>query len=152
MSPYLRFHPERVRQPGTPLQFPWIRRVPILGLGCLVMAPMAAAQDHQGACPSGTLWEPYTEVCGEVRDLRHLFLPQATIPAGREVLPEDRAKTGGEIDWPVPGSMNAGTTYDPIHLRALKSGRLYTKIFVHLGGLPTAAGLPSILYTTATNN
>ena len=151
MNPFFRLHDEPVRRLGTASQSLWIRRVSMLGMLALAIAPMVAAQDHQAACPAGTLWEPYTEVCAEVRDLRHLFLLQLTIPAGGEAVSKGRTTSGGEIDWPVPGSMAAGTTYDPNQLRALESGRLYTKMFVHPDGLPTAASLPNILYTTATS-
>jgi hypothetical protein len=83
--------------------------------------------------------------------MRHLFLPQVALPADTEAISKGRAVTGDEAKWPVPGSMAVGTTYDPNQLRALESGRLYTKMFVHPDGLPTSASLPNILYTTATS-
>ncbi len=151
MKPLLRLQQLLGRQPGATRPSPRIRWVPMVALVALVMTRIAAAQDLQAVCPEGTLWEPYTEVCAEVRDLRALFLLQLTTPAGSEAVSKGRTISGDEIDWPVPGSMAAGTTYDPNQLRALESGRLYTRMFVHPGGLPTAASLPNILYTTATS-
>ena len=102
------------------------------------LSPGVAAQT-QDECLEGTLWEPYTEVCAEVRDVREHFMPsQANQALGQSEL----------ADLPVPGGMAAGTTYR--ELPALESGRLHTKMFVQPDGLQPDADMP-LLYTTATS-
>ena len=78
----------------------------------------------QQSCPTGTLWEPYTEVCAEVRDVRNEFLPADVLPAGLE-----------GIEKLVPGKIAVGTYYHWDQLVALKSGRLHTRMFVYPAGL-----------------
>jgi len=93
----------------------------------------------QTSCPQGTLWEPYSESCADVRDVRDQFLPAL-------------AKTTTAIsDAPVPGTMSAGTAYASGQLVALESGRLHTRMFVHPDGLDHQDPLPTWLYTTATS-
>ena len=93
----------------------------------------------QDDCLEGTLWEPYTEVCADVRDVREQFMPsQANQALGQSEL----------ADLPVPGGMAAGTTY--LELPALENGRLHTKMFVQPDGLQQDADLP-LFYTTATS-
>ena len=112
------------------------RCFPFLAWGLLVFAGSGHAQSP---CPGGTLWEPYTEVCASVRDVRARFLPmvQKTIAV--------------HSDAPVPGTMTAGTAYAPEQLVALESGRLHARMFVYPDGLERDATLPSWLYTTATS-
>lgn len=106
--------------------------------GCGLLVLLAAVQ-AQGACPAGTLWEPYLEVCADVRDVQGEFLPA----------PE----TGTALlnDAPVPGTMTAGTAYAPDQLVALDSGRLHTRMFVYPNDLERDGPLPGWLYTTATS-
>lgn len=98
--------------------------------------PGIAADD----CAAGTLWEPYTMVCAEVRDMREQFLP--TIPEAVNSLPPMTE------DLAVPGGLSVGTIYEL--LPALNSGRLHTKMFVYPDGLQPDGDLP-LLYTTATS-
>jgi len=99
----------------------------------------AGAVQAQTVCPPATLWEPYSESCADVRDVRDQFLPPL-------------AKTTTAIsDAPVPGTMSAGTAYAAGQLVALESGRLHTKMFVHPDGLDHQDPLPTWLYTTATS-
>jgi hypothetical protein len=92
-------------------------------------------------CPDGTLWEPYSGLCAEVRDKQHEFLPQPTDKISRNTLTHDA---------PVPGSMSAGTRYVRNQLTANDSGRLHTRMFVYPEGLETDGPLPNWFYTTAT--
>lgn len=110
----------------------------VLLVAAAQFAPELAAQT-QDDCLEGTLWEPYTEVCADVRDVREEFLPsQATQSNNKDDL----------VDLPVPGGMAVGTTYR--ELPALDSGRLHTKMFVHPDGLQQDGDLP-LLYTTSTS-
>jgi hypothetical protein len=93
----------------------------------------------QQSCPTGTLWEPYTEVCAEVRDVRNEFLPADVLPAGLE-----------GIEKLVPGKIAVGTYYHWDQLVALKSGRLHTRMFVYPAGLQPD-GPFSWIFTTATS-
>lgn len=112
--------------------------VSALLLTVALLAPGVAAQT-QDDCLEGTLWEPYTEVCADVRDVREQFLPTQ---ASQSITQPDLA------ELPIPGGMAAGTTYR--ELPALSSGRLHTKMFVQPDGLQQDADLPT-LYTTATS-
>jgi len=106
--------------------------------GCGLLVSLAAIQ-VQAACPAGTLWEPYAEVCADVRDIRGEFLAANQDPI---------AMLDGA---PVPGSMSAGTAYAEGQLVSLQSGRLHTRMFVYPDGLERDAPLPAWLYTTATS-
>jgi hypothetical protein len=108
----------------------------VLSWGLLVFVASGQAQP---ACPDGSLWEPYSEQCADVRDARNEFLPAQQFSIA--VL----------HDAPVPGSMSAGTAYAPEHLLALDSGRLHTRMFVYPDGLEKDAAMPAWLYTTATS-
>lgn len=111
-----------------------------LGLALALPSSRLAAQT-QDDCPEGSLWEPYSAVCAEVRDVRDQFLPPAEeLTNGHSQLEVD--------DLPVPGGLAVGTTYR--ELVATYSGRLHTKMFVHPDGLQPDADLP-VLYTTATS-
>ncbi len=101
-----------------------------------MVAPVTYAQSD---CPGGELWEPYTQVCAEVRDLRSAFPLSKVTVAGKP-----------DTDLPVPGSMAVGTAYSPNQLVALESGRLHTKMFVYPNGVSPDGPLP-IFYTTATS-
>ena len=109
----------------------------ILIASCVCLVLVISMRAH-AACPPGTLWEPYTEVCADVRDVRAEFLPamQFSISA--------------HDDAPIPGSMSAGIAYAPDQLVALSSGRLHTRMFVYPDGLERDSALPAWLYTTAT--
>ena len=109
-----------------------------LALTASLLLPELAAR-AQDDCLEGTLWEPYSEVCADVRDVREQFMPsQAHQALGQSEL----------ADLPVPGGMAAGTIY--LELPALESGRLHTKMFVQPDGLQQDADLP-LFYTTATS-
>jgi len=108
--------------------------IPICGL--LAIAAVAQAQV---ACPAGMLWEPYSGVCADVRDIQGEFLSAPQISADFH------------SDAPVPGTMTAGTAYAPDQLVALESGRLHTRMFVYPDDLERDGPLPSWLYTTATS-
>jgi hypothetical protein len=113
------------------------RYLPFVACGLLVFAGSAYAQTP---CPEGTLWEPYTEICAPVRDVRTDFLPLV--------------RTSGAVhsDAPVPaGGMAAGVEYGSGELVAMESGRLHTRMFVYPDGLERSAPLPAWLYTTATS-
>ncbi len=135
----------------------------VLSVLALTLAFSAAAQDFQAECSAGTLWEPYAAVCAEVRDRQHLFLSPPSTTAPTATLSKEGSAAELELgaqsqvekpdttfDWPVPGSMAVGTTYEPNQLKALTSGCLHTRMFVHPDGLPTNGYLP-VLYTTATS-
>jgi hypothetical protein len=107
----------------------------LVGFGLLALG---VAVESQAACPSGTLWEPYSEACADVRDVQAEFLP-----ALQEI---DAVHSGA----PVPGSMSAGISYGTQQLVSLESGRLHTRMFVYPDGLERDAPLPAWLYTTAT--
>jgi len=94
----------------------------------------------EDVCADGTLWEPYTMVCAEIRDLREQFLP--TDPEPVNSLPP---MTEG---LQIPGGLSVGTIYSL--LPALNSGRLHTRMFVYPDGLRPDGDLP-LLYTTATS-
>ena len=105
---------------------------------CGLLILLAAVQAH-AACPANTIWEPYSEVCAVVRDIRGEFLPSLQISAAVH------------SNAPVPGTMTTGTAYAPDQLVSLESGRLHTRMFVYPDGLERDAPLPSWLYTTATS-
>ena len=110
--------------------------------GLLVLLFALQAQvplQAQATCPAGTLWEPYSEVCADVRDVQSEFLPALQI------------STAVHSSAPVPGTMTTGTAYAPDQLVALESGRLHTRMFVYPDGLERDTPLPSWLYTTATS-
>jgi len=100
---------------------------------------LAAAGQAQTACPAGRLWEPYSEVCADVRDIRG------------QLRAAFRKSPAVHSNAPVPGSMSAGTAYAPGQLTAMQSGRLHTRMFVYPDGLERDAALPAWLYTTATS-
>ena len=110
-----------------------------LYIPCWALLFLVVGTQVNAACPAGTLWEPYDEVCAEVRDARNDFLPAAELSI---VVREDA---------PVPGSMSAGTAYATGHLPALTGGRLHTRMFVYPDGLERDGPLPAWLYTTATS-
>ena len=112
------------------------RYVPFLACGLLVNGDTGHAQS---SCPENTLWEPYTQICAPVRDVRSEFLP---------IVAKSTAIHSGA---PVPGTMTTGTAYAPEQLAAMESGRLHTRMFVYPDGLERNAPLPSWLYTTATS-
>jgi len=112
------------------------RCMPFLACGLLVFADAGHAQT---LCPEETLWEPYTEVCAPVRDVRTDFLPLI------------QKSSAVHSDAPVPGTMSAGIAYAPEQLVALESGRLHTRMFVYPDGLERDGVLPAWLYTTATS-
>jgi len=101
-----------------------------------MVAPVAYAQSN---CPVGELWEPYTQVCAEVRDFRGDYPLRKVTVAGKP-----------DTELPVPGSMAVGTAYSPNQLVALDSGRLHTKMFVYPNGVSPNGPLP-LFYTTATS-
>lgn len=115
-----------------------MRTVKLISVLVVATSPISgmAADD----CAAGTLWEPYTMVCAEVRDMREQFLP--TIPEAANSLPQMTE------DLAVPGGLSVGTIYEL--LPALNSGRLHTKMFVYPDGLQPDGDLP-LLYTTATS-
>ena len=129
-----------------------------LGLALAQYSSGLAAQS-QDECLEGTLWEPYAEVCAEVRDVRDQFQPQVAETAGVQPssnIKPDRGQilTNGwqpsDVDGlPVPGGLAVGITYR--ELIALENGRLHTKMFVQPDGLQPDADLP-VLYTTATSH
>ena len=100
---------------------------------------LAAAAQAQVVCPAGTLWEPYSEVCADIRDVQGEFLPEL------------QKLSAVHSDAPVPGTMTTGTEYAPGQLVALESGRLHTRMFVYPDHLERDGPLPSWLYTTATS-
>ena len=111
-----------------------------LALTASLLLPELAAQ-AQDDCLEGTLWEPYSKVCADVRDVREQFmLSEASEALGQSEL----------ADLPVPGAIAVGTTYRPDQLVALDSGRLHTKMFVHPDGLQPDGDLP-VLFTVARN-
>lgn len=114
----------------------------------LILSPFRLAAQTQDQCPAGTLWEPYEEVCANVRDLRDEFMP----PTAQSLSAQHLSSTEEEADGlPVPGGLAAGITYGANQLVALNSGRLHTKMFVHPDGLKADGVLPAALYTTATS-
>ena len=130
----------------------------VLGLALVQPSSDLAAQSQE-ECLEGTLWEPYTEVCADVRDVRDQFMPQvaepaADSPSSKTELDQEHILTSGWLEsdvdgFPVPGGLAAGITYE--ELVALNSGRLHTKMFVHPDGLQPDADLPTF-YTTATSH
>lgn len=107
------------------------------------------AEQLQNECLEGTLWEPYTAVCADVRDVRDQFLPQLAKSAGDPLPLKTALKRENDGDnLPVPGGLAVGTIY--LQLPALNSGRLHTKMFVYPDGLQPDGDLP-LLYTTATS-
>ncbi len=115
-----------------------------LVLGATQPTSRLAAQ-AQDECLEGTLWEPYDEVCAEVRDVRDQFMP----PLAESIGPQDLLQSDVD-DLPVPGGIAVGTTYRPEQLVALNAGRLHTKMFVHPDGLQPDGDLP-FLATVARN-
>jgi len=107
-------------------------------LGCGLLT-LLFAQQAQAACPAGELWEPYSEVCAVVRDIRGEFMPSL------------RISTAVHSTAPVPGTMTTGIAYAPDQLASFESGRLHTRMFVYPDGLERDGPLPSWLYTTATS-
>jgi len=114
----------------------------------LALSPSRLAAQTQDECPTGTLWEPYTAVCAEVRDLRDEFMP----PSAQSSSPQQTSSFAAESEGlPVPGGLAVGIIYGANQLVALNSGRLHTKMFVHPDGLKADGVLPAALYTTATS-
>ena len=112
------------------------RYLPFFACGLLVTGDAGHAQT---GCPEGTLWEPYSQVCAPVRDVRTDFLALV-----------EKSSTF-HSDAPVPGTMTTGTAYATGQLAAVQAGRLHTQMFVYPDGLERDATLPSWLYTTATS-
>jgi len=121
------------REPDNGFVVRWAHRFSVI---LLMMAPEAHAQSN---CPAGELWEPYTQVCAEVRDLSGDYPLSKVTVAGKP-----------DTELPVPGSMAVGTAYSPNQLVALDSGRLHTKMFVYPNGVSPNGPLP-LFYTTATS-
>lgn len=115
-----------------------MRALILVNVAVLAVSPISGTADD--ACADGTLWEPYTMICAEVRDVRDQFLSADLETANS--LPSLSE------DLPVPGGFSVGTIYE--QLQALTSGRLYTKMFVYPDGLRPDGDLP-LLYTTATS-
>jgi hypothetical protein len=113
---------------------------------CVLMLMLPESVPAQQSCPAGTLWEPYTEVCADVRDVRDQFLPSPEEATGLQ--PPSKAEIKA-AELPVPGGLAVGITYR--ELVAVNSGRLHTKMFVYPDGLQPDAALP-VLYTTATSH
>jgi len=111
------------------------------------LAPGLAAET-QDDCLAGTLWEPYTEVCADVRDLRDEFMPPPAQSSGAHQSSRFEEESEG---LPVPGGLAVGIIYGADQLVALNSGRLHTKMFVQPDGLKADGVLPAALYTTATS-
>jgi hypothetical protein len=111
----------------------------------LALHSSGLAAQSQDECLEGTLWEPYDEVCAEVRDVRDQFMP----PLAESIGPQDLLQSDVD-DLPVPGGLAVGTTYRPEQLVALNAGRLHTKMFVHPDGLQPDGDLP-FLATVARN-
>jgi len=105
-------------------------------LSLLLHQQAAVAQQD---CPDGTLWEPYTEVCADVRDARDEFPTDSQPQAGL-----------AGIEELVPGRIAVGTAYSSNQLVALDSGRLHTRMFVYPDGVQPDGPLP-FLFTTATS-
>ena len=105
-------------------------------LAAVLLIPQSAAQTP---CPEGTLWEPYSEVCAEVRDVQHEFLPGGEAQSGRS-----------GIQDLIPGSIAVGAVYEANQLVALNSGRLHTRMFVYPDGIQPDGPLPWV-FTTATS-
>lgn len=118
-----------------------------LALTASLLLPELAAQ-AQDDCLEGTLWEPYTEVCAEVRDLRNEFMPPTTQLLGAQQSTRFKEESEG---LPVPGGLAVGIIYGENQLVALNSGRLHTKMFVQPDGLKADGVLPQPLFTTATS-
>ena len=91
----------------------------ILLVTCLLAAIPFGTVVAEENCDAGTLWEPYTQVCAEVRDVREEFLPGST-----------EQTVGIEPVEIVPGGLAVGTVYSPNQLVDLESGRLHTRMFV----------------------
>ena len=106
---------------------------------CGLLVLLLLAPQAQAACPAGRIWEPYSEVCAVVRDIRGEY--QSSLQISLAV----------HSNAPVPGTMTTGTAYAPDQLLANDSGRLHTRMFVYPDGLERDAPLPSWLYTTATS-
>ncbi|MCH5375147.1 MAG: DUF5011 domain-containing protein, partial [Planctomycetes bacterium] len=122
---------------------------------------LPARSNADDACPEETLWEPYTERCAEVRDRQDEFwnlaiggTAKTAEAAARN--PFQTSERQGDVqskpdeDFPVPGRMSVGINYAPGYLRAVESGRLHTKMFVHPDGLGESSSLP-LFYTPATS-
>lgn len=78
-----------------------------LALTASLLLPELAAQ-AQDDCLEGTLWEPYTEVCAEVRDLRNEFMPPTTQSLGAQQSTRFKEESEG---LPVPGGLAVGIIY-----------------------------------------
>ena len=112
--------------------------VVLVGLGLSAVAGVVAGAEPD--CPSGTLLEPYTNVCARINDVREEFIPTLTTAAVRAAAAEE---------FPDPGTISIGVRYLPGYFPAASSARLHTRMFVYPDGL--GAILPEWLYTPATN-
>lgn len=138
---------------------PHLKTLIIVSALAIVTGGRAEARDD---CPDGTLWEPYTEVCAEVRDAQQLFWDLAIGASGNANETDGRTQqlidSGGtrtavqtsSDDFPVPGRIRPGIAYSRNQLRAVESGRLHTRMFIHPDGLQPDGELP-LFYTPATS-
>lgn len=122
-----------------------------------LVALLAANANGQEPCSEGQLFEPYTGVCAEVRDMRNVFLPPEPEPepAEKHTIPnldELRAASPAPADdAPVPGTIVAGITYVGDAYSTTRTARLHTKMFVYPNGVQNDQYL-NWLMTPATNN
>ena len=131
----------------------------VLTAGAIFWACPGFAQEP---CAVGTLFEPYSQVCAPINDVRDQFVPQAATLSSSQFSAKtantlDRSFSNSRalidaasVDLPIPGRIAVGTTYR--ELPTQNSGRLHTKMFVHPDGLQPDAALPHFLYTTATSH
>jgi hypothetical protein len=118
----------------------------------------------QEPCGPGTLFEPYSGVCAEIRDDRDRFLPEVETLGPtlfKEVVPNlDRIRQdAGTTDIasispgepPEPGTIVAGITYLDGAFNISSTSRLHTRMFVYPHGVQPDGSL-NWLFTPATNN
>jgi hypothetical protein len=110
-------------------------------LGCLAALSTLLGWADEPTCPSGTLLEPYSNVCAPINDVRAEFIP--------DLAPLPSAEPETDEPPPVPGTISIGVRYRQGYFSINESARLHTKMFVHPDGL--GVSLPAWLYTPATN-
>ena len=119
----------------------------------LAILASTASKAAEPVCPSGTLLEPYQNICAAINDVRDEFIPptagpQKTEGASAQILQD--ASSNLPVDAPPPGTGFIGIRYLAGNYRVTTSAHLHTKMFVYPDGLGVT-GLPNWIYTPATN-
>jgi len=121
--------------------------VALLLVGSATSTGAQVGQPKDPGCPTDTAYDPRSDSCAKVVDIRQEFPANEVTTASLQTLRGGQAPAG--TPDPNPGDW-AGTTYENGDLAALTQGSLYTVMAIHGDGI---ANLPTSgwVFTTSTN-